>query len=213
MKKAIIAFKLLAVLSILISIPLLYEGISGAIQNHHAEDSYILTEAIVSGYQEVQGKGSDRHRTYYSLTYAYTVEGEVYYIADDLMVHTLPPANYTREVRYDPMNPENALLVGKSGTSTSLLAGLMFLLIPAIMLFGWLIVTDRLHIRPENIFDVSIGLVMTVIGFGTIYGMTGTLSIITAFKEYNFIIIIPLLMIIAGIYQTIKSVIKRNSQS
>lgn len=213
MKKSIIAFKLLTVLAILISIPLLYKGISRAIQNHHAEENYILTEAVVSGYQEIQGKGSDRHRTYYSLTYTYTVEGEVYYIADELMVHTLPPAGHSREIRYDPANPENALLVGKSGSTASLLAGLMFLLIPAIMFFGWLIATDRLHIRAEYIFDVSIGLVMTVIGFGTIYGMTGTLSIITAFKEYSFIIIIPLLMIIAGVYQTIKSVLKRNSQS
>lgn len=209
MRKAIIAFKMLAVLSIFISIPLLYKGISVAIQNHHVEDNYILTEAIVSGYREVQGKGSDRHRTYYCLTYAYTVEGKIYYISDDLMIHTLPPANYTREVRYDPMNPENALLVGKSGSSASLLAGLMFLLIPAIMLFGWLIVTNRLRFGAANVFDICIGLVMAIIGFGTIYGMTGTLSILKAFKEYSFIILIPLLMITAGVYQTIKSVLKR----
>ena len=206
MKKAIIAFKLLAVLAILISIPLLYKGISGELRNHHAEENYQSTEAIVSGYQEVQGRGSKRYRTYYSLTYAYTVEEKVYYITDDLLIRTLPPAGYSREVRYDPMNPENALFVGKSGSSTSLMAGLMFLLIPAIMLFGWLIVTDRLHIKAENIFDICIGIVMIIIGFGTIYGMTGTLSIITAFKNYSLIIIIPLLMIIAGIYQTIKSV-------
>ena len=211
MKKSIIAFKLLAVLAILISIPLLYRGVSGAMRNHYAKESYVSTEAFVSSYQEVQGKGSKRHRTYYVLTYAYTVEGEVYYFTDDLRLNSLPPANYFREIRYDPANPENALLVGKSGSAASLLAGLMFLLIPAIMLFGWLIVTDRLHIRAENIFDVSIGLVMTVIGFGTIYGMTGTLSIITAFKEYSFIILIPLLMITAGVYQTIKSVLKRKT--
>ena len=134
-----------------------------------------------------------------------------YYITDDLLVKSLPQANYTRDVRYDPTNPENAIFVGKSGSTASLLAGLMFLLIPAIMLFGWLIVTGRLHIGTVNIFDVCVGLVMTVIGFGTIYGMTGTLSIITAFKKYSIIIVIPLLMIIAGIYQTIKSVIKRNT--
>lgn len=55
MKKSIIAFKLLAVLAILVSIPLLYKGISGTIHKHHAEESYVSTEAIVSGYQEVQG--------------------------------------------------------------------------------------------------------------------------------------------------------------
>lgn len=205
MKKSIIAFKLFAVLAILISIPLLYKGISGAIRNHHAEESYVSTEAIVSSYQEVQGRGSKRHRTSYSLIYAYTVEGEVYYITDDLLIHTLPPAGYSREIRYDPMNPENAIFVGKSSSTASLLAGLMFLLLPAIMLFGWLIVTDRLHFGAVNIIDICIGLVMTVIGFGTIYGMTGTLSMITAFKKYSFIIIIPLLLIIAGIYQTLKS--------
>ena len=208
MKKSIIAFKLLAVLAILISIPLLYRGVSGAMRNHNAKESYVSTEAVVSSYQEVQGKGSKRHRTYYVLTYAYTVGGEVYYFTDDLRLNSLPPANYFHEIRYDPTNPENALLVGKSGSTASLSAGLMFLLIPAIMLFGWLIVTDRLHIRAENIFDVSIGLVMTVLGFGTIYGMTGALSIIKAFKEYSIIIVIPLLMIIAGVYQTLKGVIR-----
>ena len=75
MKKSIIAFKLLAVLAILISIPLLYKGISGAIHSHRAEESYVSAQAIVSGYQEVQSKGIRRHRTYYVLTYAYTVEG------------------------------------------------------------------------------------------------------------------------------------------
>lgn len=211
MKKSIIAFKLLAVLSILISIPLLYKGISGAIHNHQAKENYVLTEAIVSGYQEVQGKGSKRHRTYYVLTYAYTVEGEVYYFTDDLRLNSLPPANYFCEIRYDPTNPENALLVGKSGSTASLLAGLMFLLIPAIMLFGWLMVTNRLRFGAANVFDICIGLVMAIIGFGTIYCMTGTLSILKAFKEYSFIILIPLLMITAGVYQTIKSVLKRNT--
>lgn len=209
MKKAIIAFKLLSVLAIIISIPLLYKGVSGVMRNHNAKESYVSTEATVSSYQEVQGRGSKRHCTYYSLTYAYTVEGEVYYITDDLLIRTLPPAGYSREVRYDPMHPENALLISKSGTSAGLLAGIMFLLIPAVMLFGWLIITDRLHIKAQNIFDVCVGLVMIVIGFATIYGMTGRLSIITAFEKHSFIIIIPLLMIIAGIYQTIKSMLTR----
>ena len=213
MKKAIIAFKILTVLAMLISIPLLYTGISGAVRSHRAEENYLSTEAVVSGYQEIQGRGSKRHRTYYSLTYAYTIEGDVYYITDDLLIRTLPPAGYSREVLYDPMDPENALLTGQTRTSASLLAGLILLQIPVIMLFGWLIVTDRLSIKAENIFDICIGLVMTVIGFGTIYGMTGTLSIITAFKKYSFIIIIPLLMIIAGIYQTIKSILGKNANS
>ena len=211
MKKSIIAFKLLAVLAILISIPLLYKGISGALRNHHAQESYVSTEAIVSGYQEIQSKGTKRHRTYYALTYAYTVDERVYYIADDLLLKSLPPANYTREIRYDPANPENAIFVGKSGSSASLLAGLMFLLIPAIMLFGWLIVTNRLRFGAANVFDICIGLVMAIIGYGTIYGMTGTLSILKAFREYSFIILIPLFMITAGVYQAIKSVLKRKT--
>ena len=206
MKKSIIAFKLLAVLAILISIPLLYKGISGALRNHHAQESYVSTDAIVCGYKEVQSKRTKRHRTYYALTYAYTVDEKDY-----LLLKSLPPANYTREIRYDPTNPENAIFVGKSGSSASLLAGLMFLLIPAIMLFGWLIVTNRIRFGAANIFDICIGLVMAIIGYGTIYGMTGTLSILKAFKEYSFIILIPLLMITAGVYQTIKSVLKRKT--
>ena len=87
----------------------------------------------------------------------------------------------------------------------------MFLLIPAIMLFGWLIVTNRLRFGAANVFDICIGLVMAIIGYGTIYGMTGTLSILKAFREYSFIILIPLFMITAGVYQAIKSVLKRKT--
>ena len=206
MKKAIISFKILAVLAILISIPLLYKGITGAVRCHRAKETYLSAEAVVSGYEEVEERRFRRYRTYYRLSYAYTVEGGVYYIADDLLDHAPPPAGYSREILYDPADPENAMLTGESGSSASLLAGLMFLLIPAVMLFGWLIVTDRLSIRAENAFDVFVGVVMAIIGFGTIYGMTGALSIITAFQKYSFIIVIPVLMILTGLYQTVKSI-------
>lgn len=46
MKKSIIAVKLLAVLVILIGISMLYKGISGAIRNHHTEESNVSTGGL-----------------------------------------------------------------------------------------------------------------------------------------------------------------------
>lgn len=54
-------------------------------------------------------------------------------------------------------------------------------------------------------FEVFIGLVIAVIGFGMIYGMTRPLSIIKAFNKNSIVAAILVLMIIAGVYQTGKS--------
>lgn len=150
MKKAIIFFQILAVLAILISIPLLFSGITGTVRSQRVSKDYLSTQAFVSDYQEVRGRGSKSHKTYYYLTYAYTVEGNLYYIADDLRVPNLPPEGYSREVLYDPVSPENAVFTGNSASALSIFVGLLFLLIPLMMLFSWFIAVRRLPAQKDQ---------------------------------------------------------------
>ncbi len=206
MKKAIFMFKLLAVFSILISIPLMYSGIKETLELKKLTENYLSTEGYYISCELYSEGNPRRHKSpTYSLTYIYQVDGIDYLITTDYGTSAIPQFGSPREILYDPVDPSNAVLSGASGNSTMIVVGILFLLIPVIMLFGWLIVTDRLPMGAINIFDVSIGLVMAVIGAAMIYGMTGTLSLTVAVKEYGFITLIPILMIAAGAYQAIKS--------
>jgi len=207
MKKSAIVSKLLAVLAILISIPLLYEGISAALQRRRAEQSYLTAEAFVCDYSEVAGTGAKRHRTYYVLTYCYSVGEETYFITDELMLNALPPADYSREVLYDPAQPRNALMRGKTADSGKLLLGLLFLLVPAVMLFAQYLATHPHAARAVSLFEVLVGVVLAAVGLGAVYGMTGTLSLAAAFRQYGVAAAIPVLLILAGVFQTAKSLL------
>jgi hypothetical protein len=205
-KKAIFIFKLLAVFAILISIPLIYSGIKETLELKELTENYLITEGNFISYELYSEGNPRRHKSpTYSLTYIYQVDGIDYLITTDYGTSAIPQFGSPREILYDPVDPSDAVLSGANGNSTMIVVGILFLLIPAIMLFGWLIVTDRLPMGAINIFDVSIGLVMAVIGAAMIYGMTGTLSLTVAVKEYGFITLIPILMIAAGAYQAIKS--------
>lgn len=151
----------------------------------------ISTEKYVS----VDGKfvgssiySSDSDGTTYKLTYSYVVDNKGYYISTDYGTSSIPKIGDIRTVKYDPYNPEIAILTGVSGNYLLLFIGGLFFGMPLIIIFNSAILT---------------GILFTLMGVGAYVLMcssTNSLSLIEAFKTNGLVVIVPILFVVVGLW-------------
>lgn len=189
-------------------IVLLFMGIKGTIRNAHISAHYESIKGSFVDYEvDYQSHIRGRTSTTYYLIYEYEISGEIYTVKTDYGTGTLPPLNSTREIKYDPNNPENAMVGGSNGSHFMLLMGGFF------TLGGMVFVL--LALQTKGVFDnvkfdilgTYFGFVFVAVAFGIVffrYGETG--SFITGLTSMGIFMVIPILFILAGGALMIKSI-------
>ncbi len=212
-KGKLVAILALPIICIAVGIYLLCLAFGGMENQQLQSEGYLVTEGYYESadlhseaeYDPVKNKHTSA--TYY-LTYRYEVEGDVYRITTDYATGVLPKEGSTREIRYDPQDPSRAIISGAGRNSGLLLGGIMFTVIPLIIIFGALFYFGILK-NGAQLLEFFMGTVMAVIGYGAIYGMSNGFSIIRAFKNVGIICVIPCLMILAGVYQMLRILFRK----
>lgn len=191
---------------ILIGILLLGFGIRNTLELNKKTENYAVTEGYLSDY-EIRESGSSTNRSYsYYMTYSYVVDGREYTVTTDYGSGSVPKMGSTKEVKYNPQNPEEAVIAGMNGSIIMIFLGVMFTLIPGVFVMIFLSnagVFEKCHIR---VFDLFIGLVPIVIGLGAFYLMADGFSFKAAFAAGGPFALIPLLLIGVGVLIIAKNV-------
>lgn len=183
------------------------------------KDTYNLNKKA-KNYKEVQGYFEDysvysnnSDDTSYKLTYSYIVNGKNYKVTTDFGTSIIPEKGSVKMIKYNPNNPNEAFITGSNSKVFLIVMGIMFTVIPLIILFGMLYTFGYFKNILINIIDFSIGFIFIAIGFGVIYIITGKFSLIDIFTSsgtsYIIPLLIPILFIIVGIFQLSKSLIVR----
>jgi len=151
-----------------------------------------------------------------TLIYQYIVDGEQYFVSTDYKTGIISEIGITKTVKYNLNNPAESVVGEFNSAGALLFVGFMFVVVPLIML-----VDSRLRFNSANakkdviknkVFGVFIGLVFTILGGVTYYSICAngdSLSIIVAFQNAGFWLIIPLMFIVVGLLMTFGSVFSK----
>lgn len=203
----------LLVLAVLLSgIVILFLGIKDTYKLSKITKGYVTTEGYFLDYEIYNIDKKDGSITY-KLIYNYKVNGKEYTVSTDFGVGNIPEYGSIREVKYNPENPSESVLVGTNNSSGLIffgafftLGGFVFVLI-ALQVLG---VFDKVKV---DIIGIYVGAVFLIIGIGIILFQIGLVSsFIEMIKAMGFWILIPLLFIVVGMFQIIKCLFlaKRN---
>lgn len=148
--------------------------------------------------------------TTYYLTYQFTVDNEIYYVTTNYSTSIVPSLGEEITILYDAENPENAVIGGPSNDNTFLiLFGLFFILgsLPFLLIiFG----NDMKSLKFDKM-GVLMGSIVAIVGYGGLAIICGSFSPVGIFNyiDSSFVLpmIIPFLMIFAGIFAVIKGTI------
>ena len=175
------------------------------------KETYKLSK-VTKGYDTINGYfadydiyNSDEDGTTYKLIYTYEVKGKKYTVATDYGVSSIPDKNSIREVKYDPSSPNKSILSGTNDKNFIIYFGGFFTLgaiafiLVAMKIKG---VFDKVKIDVVG-FYFGFVIFITETDFILIQNSTTT-SFIETIKSPGFWIIIPLLLIVAGLFQMIK---------
>lgn len=151
-------------------------------------------------------KQTNVEATYY-LTYFYEVDGSIYFATTDYSTAFIPSRGEEIKILYDAESPENAVVGGPASGGTGLiLAGIFFILgsIP----FLFIIFGNNLMSPKFDIMLVLMGSIIALVGYGALSMICGSFSPAGIFKyidsSFIFPMIIPFLMIFAGVFAVIK---------
>ena len=190
-------------LTILCGIAMLAFGISGSFQRSRDTKYYETTEGYFIDYRIYS---STRKSTSYQLIYAYQVDGEQYTVATDLGTSYIPEKGSARIIQYNPENPAQAVLSGANQYAFLILMGVFFILVPTFIGMGALSVFGRLKRTGLNLLDVGIGVFFVLAGGGVFFFQASSLPAKEFFRSFGPWILIPILFLLIGIYQIIRSI-------
>lgn len=187
-------------------IAMLYFGIKDTYELNIKTKYYITTEGYFNHYDVYD---VDKDGITYQLTYIYTVDNQEYSLTTDYGTNYIPEPNSTREIKYNPNNPNEAILTGTNSKNGLIYFGAFFtfgsltFIIAALTIFGYF---DKFKI---DVLGTYVGLLFVIIGIGIISFQTGTTtSLIETVKSFGLLMIIPIMMIILGLIQTVKCFLK-----
>ena len=200
-------------LFVLIGIVMLYFGISNSFKNLSKTSNYVETIGYFVDYEMYN---SDEDGTTYKLIYSYNVNSKEYTVSTDYGTNMIPKGGSSRTIKYNPSNPSEAIISGGSSEIVLLLIGIMFTMIPFVILINMSPkIKEKLDNLNFNVTTLLMGIVFLIIGFMALYMITGTFSIIEIYKSFSLNYLIPylilLMFIIVGILLIIGS-FKRNSE-
>lgn len=181
-------------------------GIKDTYELNWKTKDYVAVEGYFDHYDVYD---ADEDGITYQLTYTFTVDNNVYSVATDYGTNYIPEAGSSREIKYDPSNPEQAVIMGTNKPSGLIYFGAFFtfgsltFVIAALTVMGYF---DKFRI---DVLGTYVGVLITVVGIGIILFQTGTTgSLMETVKSFGLLMIIPIMLIVFGIIQTIKCLVK-----
>lgn len=202
----------LLVFSVLLSgILMLFFGIRDTYKLIQITKNYISTKGY---YYDYDIYNSDEDGATYKLTYIYIVDGKEYSINTDYGTNYIPDENSSREIKYNPDNPDEAVLVGTNSKNGLIFAGAFFTFGSLTFILGALSVLGYFDKFKIDVVGAYIGLLFLGIGIGIILLQNGTTtSLIETIKSFGLWIFIPLMFIVVGIIQLVRCIfIKTNKK-
>ncbi len=205
-------FTFLPILALLIGVFFLGLGIYETATSNtkdYAETVGYYNYSTIAEKEHYDSVKNKHYATTYYLTYQYAVDGEVYFVTSDYSTSIEPTYGEEIKVLYDTENPENAVIGGPTKRSNFLMIfGIFFILgtLPfLVVLFG----KNQNSPRVDKM-GILMGSIIAVIGYGALAIICGGFSptVIFNYIKTSFILpmIIPFLMIFAGLFAVIKSV-------
>lgn len=206
-------------ITLLIGILSLGFGIKGLIETNIVSRDYEVTEGYLYDY-EIYSKGGysvarKKHKNdTYRLIYQYQVDGQKYEVSTDIGVGVVPEKGSVKEIQYNPDNPSEAFIAGPNSNIFKIFFGLFFIVISSIFIWILMPVKSKVKKQPKQIstdrLGIIIGLGLLFFSYGSLYFITGELSLfsIVNFYKTSFILpmVIPVLLFLAGGYLFIKSI-------
>lgn len=205
-------FTFLPILALLIGVFFLGLGIYETATSNtkdYAETVGYYNYSTIAEKEHYDSIKNKHYATTYHLTYQYAVDGEVYYVTTDYTTSLEP--SYGEEIRilYDAENPENAVVGGPAKRNNFLMIfGIFFILgsLPfLVVLFG----NNKKSPKVDKM-GILMGSIIAVMGYGALAVICGGFSPVIIFNyiESSFIfpMIIPFLMIFAGVFAVIKGI-------
>ncbi len=214
-----IVFAAILSLLILIGAGLVFFGIKNTMELNREVKNYEKTTGYLCDYTLDSEEQYDRrhHRqsapTYF-LIYNYSVNGKEYTVATDYSTSILPAIGSTREIRYNPADPQTAVAVGPNGNTTMILAGALFAIVPCAFLIPILLPgkkekhRDNPHKKPVvDGFRLFLGLILAAFGYGALCLITGSFSISGILNYYRdsftLPLVIPPILLVAGLFTAV----------
>lgn len=148
----------------------------------------------------------DDGETTYRLRYVFYSGGAEYFVETDYGSGVIPEIDSVRTVLYEPENPENAIIKGGTSSTAFIIVGFMFTFIPLFMIICWLWINGKIKLHVK-VFDFTAGFLIFAVGELAIYIMCGSIFPWKAFGSMGFLAIIPSIMVAAGIFQMVKTVV------
>lgn len=201
---------LLVIIVLLSGIAMLFFGIRDTYRLNSKTKDYITTTGYFNNYDVFN---VDEDGITYKLTYIYTVDGNEYLVTTDYGTNYIPEPNSSRKIKYNPNNPEEAILTGTNSKNGLIYGGAFFTFGSLTFILAALSVLGYFDKFKVDIVGAYIGLLFFIIGIGIILLQTGTTtSLIETIKSFGLWILIPIMFIIVGIYQFVKSLLHKNKK-
>ena len=197
----------LVLLTFLIGFFLLFFGIRDTFQVHEKTKNYLTTTGYL---KDSISDTNAKNEVTYQLIYQYEVNGKFYDIKTDYSTNYISTQNSMREVKFNPNNPEEAILVGTNSSTFLIFIGAFFLLgstafiLLAFTVLGYL---DRFQL---DIMGIYIGFIFLIVGIGIILFQNGiTMSFLETIKSLGLWSLIPFSFIGVGIFQIVKCLFQK----
>lgn len=194
--------KLLIFLALFLGIGMLVQGLKehfelrNRIAGYESVEGYFIDTGL---YSSAHSTGRHHQGATYYLIYEYQVDGVRYTAKTDHGSGVIPPLGHAKTIYYDPLNPSKAVISGTNGPSILIFIGLMFTLVPLVMLLAVLANTGALGKLSFNIMDIVAGLVTFVFGGGFWYLIAESFSLPALFSAAGPLALIPLMLTAVGI--------------
>ena len=194
---------LLIVICLVSGLIMLFLGITDTYKVNKIVKDYITTDGYFSRYDIYN---SDEDGTTYKLTYTYKVDGIEYRVTTDYGTSYIPEESSIRQVKYNPENPEEAILVGTNSKNSLIFFGGFFTLVPIVFILAIISSFGYFNKFKIDIIGTYIGVVFLTIRIGSIWLQYGTKgALIESMKSLGFWLLIPIVFIVTGIFQIVKS--------
>lgn len=195
---------LLVGICLLSGILMLFFGIKGTYSLNKQTKGYITTDAYFYDYDVFN---VNKNGTTYKLNYKYTVNDKEYNISTDYGTNYIPDVGSIREVKYNPNNPEESILVGTNNKNGLIYGGLFFTFVSltfVIVALTGMGVFDKFKI---DVISTYIGFIFVAIGIGIILLQNGTtMYLLETIKNMGLWIFIPIMFVVVGIQQLVQGI-------
>lgn len=201
-----ISFFILTFLTIivLLGVVFMYIGFTGS--SFYMYKDYIVTTGYYTEYEAIKTEEGLN----YKLIYSYNVDGVDYLVETGYSISDLPNEGSTRNIRYNPDNPSQAVVVGSNMGDVLLLIGFLFFMFPLAMLSSLFSQKFKKIVNIELLF---VGLGFIGVGWLMFYLISGSFSIIEILRafsvNYSLIYLLSTLFCIIGAVTIIKSFINK----